>query len=166
MNDDRVALAKIRPTSESDLPDLRAIVDGTQLFPSAMLDEMIAPYLAGATTTERWLTSEVAGVAVALAYYVPERMTTGTWNLLLIAVRPDRQGAGIGTALMRYVESDLASTGERLLLVETSGSPEFAATRAFYRSIAYEEEARIREFYEAGEDKVVFRKALVASASV
>lgn len=163
MNDDRVALAKIRPTSESDLPQLRAIVDGTQLFPSAMLNEMIAPFLA-ATTTERWLTSDVAGVAVALAYYVPERMTTGTWNLLLIAVRPDRQGAGIGTALMRYVESDLASTGERLLLVETSGSPEFAATRAFYRSIAYEEEARIREFYQAGEDKVVFRKALVGSS--
>ena len=36
----------------------------------------------------------------------------------------------------------------------------FAATRAFYRKNGYEEEARIREFYNPGEDKIIFRKAL------
>ena len=50
-----------------------------------------------------------------------------------------------------------------MLLLETSGLPEFARTRAFYRTNGYDEEARIREFYAAGEDKVVFRKALVAT---
>ena len=49
-------------------------------------------------------------------------------------------------------------------LVETSGLPEFERARAFYRKCGYEEEARIREFYNAGEDKIVFRKALRASA--
>ncbi len=32
--------------------------------------------------------------------------------------------------------------------------------RSFYRKIGNEEEARIREFYSAGVDKIVFRKAL------
>jgi ribosomal protein S18 acetylase RimI-like enzyme len=66
-------------------------------------------------------------------------------------------------ALLRHVEQALAARGERLLLVETSGSPGFERTRAFYRKRGYEEEARIRDFYRAGEDKVVFRKALAVS---
>jgi hypothetical protein len=46
------------------------------------------------------------------------------------------------------------------LLVETSGSEDFAGTRAFYNSIGYTQEARIRDFYQGGDDKIVFRKDL------
>jgi hypothetical protein len=38
--------------------------------------------------------------------------------------------------------------------------PHFERTRQFYRTLGYDVEATIREFYNAGEDKVVFRKAL------
>ena len=44
--------------------------------------------------------------------------------------------------------------------METSGLASFESTRKFYRKCGYEEEARIREFYQAGEDKIVFRKLL------
>jgi ribosomal protein S18 acetylase RimI-like enzyme len=54
----------------------------------------------------------------------------------------------------------LAARGVRLLLVETSGLPAFEGTRGFYRARGYAEEARIRDFYQAGEDKIVFRKLL------
>ena len=71
---------------------------------------------------ERWLVASSERGIVALAYYAPERMTDGTWNLYLIAVQPDHQGKGIGAALMRHVEAELAAEGQRVLLVETSGS--------------------------------------------
>ncbi|MGL4512808.1 MAG: GNAT family N-acetyltransferase [Lacipirellulaceae bacterium] len=87
-------------------------------------------------------------------------MTSGTWNLYLIAVREDLRGSGRGGALLRYVEQTLASHGSRVLLVETAGIDEFEATRAFYRKNGFSEEARIRDFYEQGVDKVVFWKAL------
>ncbi len=90
------------------------------------------------------------------------RMTDGTWNLYLIAVRPDRQGQGRGGALLRHVEQALAVRGARILLVETSGLPALERTRAFYRKCGYDQEARIRDFYKAGDDKIVFRKALAA----
>lgn len=48
------------------------------------------------------------------------------------------------------------------LQVETSGLESFEYVRGFYRKSGYDEEARIREFYKAGEDKIVFRKALTA----
>ncbi len=146
-----------------DLPALRAVVDATALFPSELLDGMAADYLAGAGD-DAWLTVDDGTGPAAVAYYGPEPMTEGTWNLRLIAVHPFRQGQGLGAALMTHVERALAARGARVLLVETSGAPGFARTRGFYRARGYDEEARIREFYQAGEDKVVFRKALAAPA--
>jgi ribosomal protein S18 acetylase RimI-like enzyme len=100
------------------------------------------------------------GSPKAVAYCVTEAMTVGTWNLLLIAVNPDRQGNGIGAQLMSFVEAKRASEGARVLLVETSGTDDFIRTRALYAQLGYDEEARIREYYDAGDDKIVFRKAL------
>lgn len=161
------ASSAIRAASRADLPALKALIDANGLFPSSMLDEMMAAYLNNSPgCAEIWLTSEThsAGgadsVLTTIAYCGPERMTSGTWNLFLIAVLPSLHSRGLGAAMMAHVESLLAARGERVLLVETSGLPQFERTRAFYRRLGYTEEARIREFYQAGEDKVVFWKAL------
>lgn len=149
----------IRPVTPEDTDALKAVIDASGLFPSELLDDMIAGYFSGDVGDEFWLTID-AGGPLAVAYYVPERMTQGTWNLLLIAVHPDHQGQGRGAALLRHIEQALTARGERLLLVETSGLPSFEGTRAFYRKCGYDEEARIRDFYQAGDDKIVFRKML------
>ena len=153
--------ANIRPVKREDMPALKAVIDATGLFPSDMLDGMLASYFDEPSGDDGWLTYDDAGPK-AIAYYAPERMTEGAWNLLLIAVHPDRQGQGIGSALLGHVEAALAARGARILLVETSGLESFARTRIFYRICGYGEEARIRNYYKAGEDKVVFLKALKA----
>lgn len=154
------APSTIRPVIAADMPGLKAIIDAVGLFPSEMLDEMMAAYFKGGPgCADFWLT-DVDGGYVTIAYDAPERMTSGTWNLYLIAVDPRHQSQGRGAAMMAYVEHVLAQRGERVLLVETSGLPEFERTRAFYRRIGYAEEARIRDLYKAGEDKVILRKAL------
>ena len=68
----------------------------------------------------------------------------------MIAVRRDGQGGGRGAALLGHVEQALQASGQRVLLIETSGLPEFARTRAFYARCGYEEEARVRDFFAAG----------------
>lgn len=87
-------------------------------------------------------------------------MTEGTWNLYLIAVYSELQSKGYGRQVMTYLEDLLTQQGARVLLVETSGLPGFERTRSFYHQCNYIEEARIRDFYKAGEDKVVFWKSL------
>ncbi len=149
----------IRPVEAQDVPQIAAIVAATGLFPEEMLPEMIAGYLDG-TKRDIWFLCRAGEAMVAFGFCEPERMTEGTWNLLAIAVSPERQGAGIGSAMLRYLEERLTEQGERILLVETMGTPEFDATRTFYRKNGFTEEARIREFYEAGADKVVFWKHL------
>lgn len=111
-----------------------------------------------------WL-SDYDNELVGVAYVAPERMTEGTWNLYLIAIHPNHQRQGRGAVLLRYVEQMLAERGERVLLVETSGTDDFEYVRAFYRNSGYEEEARIRDFYTDGVDKIVFRKLLGSVAA-
>ena len=114
----------IRPITPNDLPALKAVIDANDLFPSDMLDDMVASFVSGDATDDVWLTIDEGG-PLAVAYCAPERMTHGTWNLYLIAVHPDYQGQGHGAALLRHVEHLLAAGGARLLLVETSGLPDF-----------------------------------------
>ncbi|PMB51914.1 GNAT family N-acetyltransferase [Fischerella thermalis CCMEE 5201] len=152
----------IRPTTPDDTTALIAIADaiGFQANELEKLSEMLSDYFSGDSNSDHfWITDDDNG-PVGVAYCEPERMTNRTWNLQLIAILPDRQGQGRGTRLLHYVEQTLTVRGERILLVETSGLPSFERTRAFYAKCGYEEEARIRDFYAAGDDKIVFRKVL------
>jgi len=151
---------KIRPIHTGDLERLKEIIDLNELFPSELLEEMIQPYFEESSKEEFWVTYEVNGVPVAVAYYAPERMTSGTYNLHLIAIHPDFQGKGIGQDMLNFVENHLRDRGERILLIETSGLPEFEKTRDFYKKNNYHQEAVVREFYAQGEDKIIFWKSL------
>lgn len=151
----------IRKVHKGDIPTLKTVIDSSELFPSALLDEMISDYFSNEASTDIWVTYEQDNVPVAIAYCAPERMTEGTYNLYLIAAHKDYQGKGIGAEMMEYIEQLLREQGQRILLVETSGLPEFERTRAFYDKCNYTREAVIRDFYQAGEDKVVFWKQLV-----
>jgi ribosomal protein S18 acetylase RimI-like enzyme len=150
----------IRLVKRSDLPALKAVIDSNDLFPSDMLDEMISDYFNEQNGNNLWFTYE-REKPIAIAYCAPERMTEGTWNLYLIAAHSDYQGQGFGTSMMQYIEEVLVERGGRLLLVETSSLASFDRTRSFYRRCGYQEEARIPEFYQAGEDKIIFRKLLI-----
>lgn len=150
---------RIRAVKLSDLPALKAIIDANQLFPSAMLDEMTSGYFNN-NSNDYWFTYDNEQ-PVAIGYCAPEKMTEGTWNLYLIAVHPNYQGLGYGTAMLHYIEQKLAQSGARILLVETSSLASFERTRKFYQKCGYDKEAQIREFYQAGEDKIIFRKSLV-----
>lgn len=149
----------IKPTSADDIAGLQAVLEGTKLFPSDMLPDMLAPSLAGETDAF-WLTCHSDGNAVGLCYTVPEEFADGTWNMLALAVHPDLQGKGLGAALVQAAEQHLKDKGQRILIVDTSGTDDFALTRQFYAQNGYEEEARIRDFWADGDAKVTFRKAL------
>lgn len=150
----------IRKIEKKDIPHLKNIIDSTGLFPSELLDDMIADYFNNPNSSDIWLTLEVDGAPVVIAYCAPERLTSGTYNLYLIAVLKDHQGKGLGASMMQYIEQMLKEQGHRVLLVETSSLPEFELTRRFYDKSNYRREAVIREFYQKGEDKIIFWKKL------
>ncbi len=152
----------IRPATPNDQQGIVSLANAIGFSDAEIhtLREMLEAYFAGSLGNgHQWIIAGENDVHGA-AYYAPEMMTTGTWNLYFIAILPELQGKGHGSALLQAVEAALRACGERVLIVETSGLGAFARTRAFYRKHGFAEEARIREFYAAGDDKVVFWRAL------
>ncbi|NER79412.1 MAG: GNAT family N-acetyltransferase [Leptolyngbya sp. SIO1D8] len=153
----------IRPITSDDSDALVDVADSVGLFlpdQLEMLRQMLRDSLSqDGDATPFWIADDDDGL-VGLAYCEPERMTDGTWNLQLICVCPTHQKQGRGAKLLRFVEQMLVERGARILLVETAGTPDFEYVRSFYRKSGFDQEARIREFYAEGMDKVVFRKLL------
>jgi ribosomal protein S18 acetylase RimI-like enzyme len=84
--------------------------------------------------------------------------TDRTWDLYWIAVHPDAQRTGAGAALMSEVERRLDERRARLLVIETSSRDDYAPTRRFYQKRGYMEAARLRDFYDQGDDRVVLTR--------
>jgi len=103
------------------------------------------------------LGADVDGRLAGWICWGPTPCTLGTYDLYWMAVDPALQGAGIGTALVLEMEHRLAGHA-RLIIVETAGRPDYAATRRFYEARGYRPAATIRDFYAPGDDQVVFVK--------
>ncbi len=156
----------IRAIASDEVENVLAVAVASGLFEKNELDELratLASYFAKDINQDHHWIAEADEELQGVAYFAPERMTDGTWNLYMIAVRRKQQGRGLGKGLIKHVEAYLAGRGARLLLVETAGTDDFENARMFYRNIGYLEEARIRDFYAPGTDKIVFRKQLQVS---
>jgi ribosomal protein S18 acetylase RimI-like enzyme len=161
----------IRVAEPADLERIKAIAVAAQMFTVdevAFFDEMLAGFWDGSMEGHQWLVLEDGDRTVqAAANYAPEPFSDRMWNLYFIAVDPSYQGGGAGTALMARAEEELRAKGEqlaRVLIVETSSTEQYAKTREFYVKLGYDEEARVRQFYGPGDDKVMYWKALVETA--
>ena len=164
----------IRPTQPEDVQAILAIAHaaiGFEPEEQAILHRMLKNYLAGQGNAF-WLSQSVpldhaindangpldgSNEIIGAAYCAPEAMTHGTWNLLFIAIHPTHQNQGYGTALLQSVEQRLKPQG-RLLLVETLAS--FTAAQSFYNQCGYRRQACIQDYYDTGQDKIVFSKLL------
>ncbi|MGY1710314.1 GNAT family N-acetyltransferase [Geodermatophilus sp. SYSU D00758] len=180
----RVAVV-LRPLRASGLPAVRDLVVAAGMFTAeeaALLDDELGPLTRrpgdgdgdgdGRTclVEEAWLTVHPAALAgppaartvTAVVCYRPEEAADRVWDLTMIAVRPDVQGRGTGRMLMRHAEADLSARGGRSLAVRTSGTAQYAGTRAFYDRCGYERVGQIPNWWTDGDDLVLFTERLTA----
>jgi ribosomal protein S18 acetylase RimI-like enzyme len=150
----------IRPIIKADIEGLKNVLDNCELFPSEYLDDMITDYFINPDTDHIWFTVEQEGKILSIAFCAPMTFTNGTYNLYAIGVHNDYQGKGIGNKMIAYLESKLKTAGHRILIVETSSTDALALTREFYDKCGYRREAVIQDFWDEGDDKIVFWKKL------
>jgi GNAT superfamily N-acetyltransferase len=103
--------------------------------------------------------ADLDGRLVGWICWGPTPCTLGTYDLYWMAVDPELQGNGIGTALLDEMERRLARIA-RLIIIETAGRQDYAGTRAFYLARGYSPVATIPDFYALGDDQVVFVKSV------
>ncbi|MBN1794845.1 MAG: GNAT family N-acetyltransferase [Candidatus Omnitrophica bacterium] len=101
-----------------------------------------------------------AGLA-GFAIFGRTPLTLDTWDLYWLVVHRDCQGKGIGKNLIRRIEHFIALSHARALLrVETSGRKEYAHARNLYVKMGFTQACSIPNFYDAGDDLMIYYKEL------
>jgi GNAT superfamily N-acetyltransferase len=153
----------IRPTTPDDTEALAQITSATGFFKPhevTALREVLDDYFDSEAESDHVCITFDDGEVHGFAYFAPEPMAVGTWILWWIVVGPGSQGKGVGKKLMQHIENDVRHRGGRVIFIETSSLPFYEPTRQFYLKLGYEQEATLRDYYAAGDSKVVFRKAI------
>ena len=100
--------------------------------------------------------------AIGYVCYGPTPATEGTFDLYWIVVSPENQHQGIGKNLLNFTENQVLKQNGRQIIIETSSQPKYKPTRQFYLNNNYLIEARIKDFYRSGDDRLIFVKRLIS----
>jgi ribosomal protein S18 acetylase RimI-like enzyme len=157
---ERVHIRPVEPRHERELQPLFRRIESFTPDEVECAVEVFTRAAESGNTEYVGLVAEVEGKVVGVLAYGQTPMTAGTYDLYWIASDPELQRRGIGAALVRAMEEDLHRRGARLVRIETSGTPIYDPTRAFYERFGYAETARLRDFYKPGDDLVIFTKRL------
>ena len=74
-----------------------------------------------------------------------------------IGVAPEKRGAGVGTAALRWAEEYIFSSHRNILMCVSSFNRRAAR---LYRRLGYERVGRLRDYVVAGQDEILLRKTL------
>jgi ribosomal protein S18 acetylase RimI-like enzyme len=153
---------RIRRLTPPDRTDLARLLHESQTFNDEEIRvalEVIDAALAEPGKDYHVLVAEDAGGrVVSYVCYGPTPMTEATYDLYWIATHPAARGQGCATRLLRAMEAELPPTRSSTVRIETSQLESYGAARGFYERAGYVEVGRIRDFYKAGDDLVIFAK--------
>ncbi len=154
----------IRPMTSADKA---AVMDILRTLPEftpeevVVAEEVIDSYLQNSlSSVYHAFVAEDASSVAGYVCYGPTPMTEGTWDMYWLAVAAGKQGQGMGRALMAFAEDRIRESGGRLIVIETSGRPQYEKTRGFHESQGYTNIGGIADFYAPGDDKLFFEKRL------
>jgi ribosomal protein S18 acetylase RimI-like enzyme len=157
----------MRNLQSSDRPKLEKILISCNAFTSAEVDcalELLDSVLNNADQQDyEVIVAEVAGQVAGYVLFGAVPLTQGNYDLYWIATDPELHGKGFGRQLMAETEGRLQARGARMLCLETSSQEFYQRTRHFYEQGGYQEEARIRDFYRPGDDRITYVKRFSGS---
>ncbi|MBN1438120.1 MAG: GNAT family N-acetyltransferase [Anaerolineales bacterium] len=120
--------------------------------------ELFDAHLQSDDSGYEWLSARREGRVVGYACYGPASFAQGAYDLYWICSDPEARGGGVGRNLIAAMEADIRARGGRLLMVWTSGAAKYRPAAKFYKAMGCQLSARIRDYYQPGEDLVVYVK--------
>ncbi|MBK7132288.1 MAG: GNAT family N-acetyltransferase [Bacteroidales bacterium] len=156
---------KFRTTpQESDIQSVREIIESTKFFYDHEVEiavDLVKERLElGESTGYFFVFAEADGVTVAYSCFGPILMSDTSFDLYWICTNNAYRGKGIGKKLMEQTEIHAREMGCKILIAETSGLPHYEPTRAFYIKTNFDLEAKLKDFYKMGDDKLFYTKRI------
>jgi ribosomal protein S18 acetylase RimI-like enzyme len=156
---------RIREIVPEDRSELIRILKATGVFKEheiEVADEVLQDSLQPATTYRTCCIVDDQEVLLGYVCWGATPCTSGTYDIYWMAVDPSRQRSGAGTQLMEYAERCIREEAARLVLLETSSTPEYDATRRFYLGMGYQQLALVPDFYRPGDHKIIYGKNFIS----
>jgi ribosomal protein S18 acetylase RimI-like enzyme len=155
---------KIRDIQPADRSLIIGVTDETGAFlPDELIvvGEIIDEYFHDPQGSGYYfLIAEHDGDFAGYLCYGPTPLTHGAWDMYWCAVSPGLHGQGIAGSLFTMAAGHIKSLGGRLILIETSSNPNYKAARSLYITLGYKHVSTIPDFYNHGDNKETFWKAL------
>ena len=82
--------------------------------------------------------------------------TVGSYGLYWIATHNNYRGKGMGKLILEKTHETIKNRNGRMIIAETSGTQKYISTRKFYENNGYKAEAIIKDFYQTGDDKIMY----------
>lgn len=158
-------MINIRKLKAKDREVIFAILKNTAMFTEQEIDvalELIDVYLNHKNQKDYliYVAETAQGQVVGYVCYGPTAVAEGTYDLYWIAVDSRFQGQGIGKQLLIFTEEEVRKLKGRLIIIETSSQEKYASTQNFYLGNRYVLAARIKDYYRAGDDRLIYVKYL------
>src|SRR5712692_11030654 len=153
----------IRKLRREDKEPIRSILTETDVFKSEEINvalKLVEIVLEneGQADYEIYCCGSDAGEVLGYLCFGPTPITVGTFDLYWIAVKPSAQRQGLGKRLLGFCEEIVQTKKGRLLVAETSSQPRYSNARTFYLQSGYAELGHIKDYYDAGDDLIIFGK--------
>lgn len=144
-----------------DIDNVRDIITSTNFFQDHEIPvavELVEERLEkGLESGYHFIFASIVGKTIAYACYGEIPCTKGSYDLYWIVTHNDYRGKGIGKALMAEVEKQIMGSGGRVIYIETSSKPQYKPTRLFYENYGCVTEAVLKDFYDYGDDKIIYK---------
>jgi ribosomal protein S18 acetylase RimI-like enzyme len=145
-----------------DCENVRHIVESSGFFSPdevRVAVELVEERLSkGLASGYYFLFAEQEGRVAGYTCFGPISCTKGSYDLYWIAVHDDFRGLAIGRELLFETFRVIEDLGGIRIYVETSSRPQYAPTRSFYIKHGFEQEAVLKDFYDHGDDKIVYSR--------
>jgi len=168
VSDDSNAGENIREASLDDLDQIRGILSASSVFTADEEHEILncVEHYLREPEGDEFLTY-VHAVDGIVAGFISLGLGLGnkTYEVYWICVSPVHQGNGVGTKLLTFAESYAMRAEARILFVETSSKKEYGRARTLYEHGGYALSAVVRDYFDDGDDKVIYAKKLSSRPS-
>jgi GNAT superfamily N-acetyltransferase len=146
----------------ADIARVRALVTEAGVFTPEEVDvaaELVETTLSGAEPY-RFLFADDGEALAGYTCFDRIPLSTVSFDLYWIVVRPGLTRSGLGRELLHRTANLVRIQGGLQIFAETSSRPPYAPARAFYSRCGFTEAARLADFYDHGDDKLIYRLRL------
>lgn len=150
--------------TEADVAMIRAMVQASGVFSPEEVD--VAEELAqdartlGDASHYNFVLLERGGELAGYACFGRIPLTDARYDLYWIVTDTAKQRSGVAAELMRAAADAIRALGGKAIYAETSSREVYAPAHGFYRRSGFTLDARQKDFYADGDDKLTYRLAL------